>query len=168
MQKRIFLVAGLAILTTLQGADPKSGDNRDAASAFAKLKTLVGEWTTPDGKARLTYELTGGGSALVERESTDQMPGMMTVYHLDGNRLILTHYCMAGNQPRMQAAGLKPETGEIQFQFLDITNLTNPSAGYMHNATLRLIDNNHFDANWQFYEDGAPKMSEAFHYSRVR
>ena len=85
MQRPLFLIAGLAALVTLQGADPKPGASNDAAAAFARLKTLVGEWQANTGKARLTYELTGGGTALVERESADNVPGMMTVYHLDGS-----------------------------------------------------------------------------------
>ena len=75
---------------------------------------------------------------------------------------------MAGNQPRMQANGLNPETGEIQFQFLDVTNLASPGAGHMHNAKLRIVDNNHVDSEWQFYENGAPKMTESAHYTRVQ
>ena len=170
MHKRFLVITGLAVLTTLQAADPKPITGHDAAAAFARLKTLVGEWQadTPDGKARLTYELTGGGTALVERESDDKMPGMMTVYHLDGSRLILTHYCMAGNQPRMQASGINPDTGEIQFQFLDITNLASPAAGHMHDVKLRIVDENHVDSQWQFYENGAPKMTESAHYTRIR
>ncbi len=171
MQTRHFLITGWVALATLQAADLKPDAARtDAAAAFARLKTLVGEWEadTPQGKARLTYELTGGGSALVERESEDKMPGMMTVYHLDGARLILTHYCMAGNQPRMQARAINPDTGEIKFQFLDVTNLATPGAGHMHNATFRTIDDRHLDSEWQFYENGAPKMTESAHYTRVR
>src|SRR5579863_8610060 len=98
------LLTGLTALATLEAADLKPDNRADAAAAFARLKTLVGEWEAnrPDGKVRLAYELTGGGSALVERQAEEKMPAMMTVYHLDGDRLILTHYCMAGNQPRMQ------------------------------------------------------------------
>lgn len=164
------LITGLAVLGTLEGADPKPDTRADAVAAFARLKTLVGEWeaNTPDGKVRLAYELTGGGSALVERQTEEKMPSMMTVYHLDGDRLILTHYCMAGNQPRMQARGINPETGEIQFQFLDVTNLARPGAGHMHNAKLRVVDNSHLDSEWQFYENRAPKMTETAHYTRVR
>ncbi len=170
MQTRHFLITGLVALATLQAADLKPDTRTDAAAAFARLKTLVGEWEadTKDGKARLTYELTGGGSALVERQSEEKMPAMMTVYHLDGARLILTHYCMAGNQPRMQARAINPETGEIQFQSLDVTNLASPGAGYMHNMRLRLIDNSHLDSEWQFYENGASKFTELAHYTRVR
>jgi hypothetical protein len=170
MQLRYLLITELVALASLFAATPKSDSSIDAQAAFARLKTLVGEWETnmPDGKGRLSYELTGGGTALVERESADKMPGMMTVYHLDGDRLILTHYCMTGNQPRMQARAFNPETGEIKFQFLDATNLANPNAGHMHNATFRLIDHNHVVAQWQFYENGAPKMAEDFQYTRVR
>lgn len=170
MHIRTFLIAGLVSLATVLSASPKPETATDAAAAFARLKTLVGEWeaNTPNGKSHLSYELTGGGTALVERESEEKMASMMTVYHLDGSRLILTHYCMAGNQPRMQARGINRETGEIEFQFVDITNLASPGAGHMHNATFRIIDNNHIDSEWQFYENGAPKMTEAAHYTRVR
>jgi hypothetical protein len=172
MQTRHLLITGFVALTSLLAASPKSDSSTDAPAAFARLKTLVGEWegNLPDGKgkAHLSYELTGAGTVLVERDSTDQMPGMMTMYHLDGDRLILTHYCMAGNQPRMQARAFNPETGEIKFQFLDATNLANPKAGHMHNATLRVVDHDHVVAAWQFFEGGAPKMTESFEYTRVR
>ena len=72
------------------------------------------------------------------------MPAMMTVYYLDGDRLLLTHYCMAGNQPRMQARAFNPETGEVDFEFLDATNLA-PGGGHMHNAKFRVADNDHLE-----------------------
>ena len=166
MRNKLFLITGLAALTILQGA---SSPPTDASAAFARLKTLVGEWQadTPAGKATLRYELTGGGTALIERESAESMPGMMTVYHLDGSRVILTHYCMAGNQPRMQASAFDAES-EIQFRFLDATNLSTPGAGHMHNMRLRILDENHIEAAWEFYENGAPARTETFHYARVR
>ncbi|HMD49018.1 MAG TPA: hypothetical protein VKG79_07965 [Bryobacteraceae bacterium] len=170
MHTRTLLISGFVALAALLSASPKSESANDAPAAFARLKTLVGEWEAnmPDGKAHLTYELTGGGTVLVERESEDKMPSMMTVYHLDGDRLILTHYCMTGNQPRMQARAINLQTGEIQFQFLDATNLANPNAVHMHNVRLRLVDNNHLDADWQLYENAAPKETESAHYTRVR
>jgi len=92
----------------------------------------------------------------------------LTVYHLDGDRLLLTHYCMAGNQPRMQARSFNPESGELEFQFLDATNLTAAGTGHMHDARFRLIDNNHFSSEWDFYENGQRKFAESAQYTRVR
>jgi hypothetical protein len=170
MKRRYLLIANLLLAAAaIQAAGPKSERSSDAA-AFARLKTLVGEWEadTRMGKTHLSYEVIAGGTALVEKETGEKMPAMLTVYHLDGDRLVLTHYCMAGNQPRMQAKAFNPESGEVEFQFLDATNLTGPGAGHMHNATFRVVDNNHLATAWDFYEDGQKKFTETAEYTRVR
>ena len=138
--------------------------------SLARLKTLVGQWeaTTSSGKVHLTYELVSGDTALLERESSDTMPSMVTVYYVDGGRLLLTHYCMAGNQPRMQAKAFNADTGDLDFQFLDATNLASPGAGHMHNVKIHIVDNSHLASEWQFYENGKPKFSEAAQYTRVQ
>ena len=119
------------------------------------------------GKVHVSYELIAGGTSLVEKESGEKMPAMLTVYYLDGDRLLLTHYCMAGNQPRMQARAFNPETGEVAFEFLDATNLA-PGGGHMHNAKIRLADHDHFSSEWEFYENGQRKMAETAQYTRVK
>jgi hypothetical protein len=163
---RILLLAG----ATVCSAGERPGTIIDAKAAFARLKELAGEWqgNSSMGKTRLTYELIAGGTSLVEREKGERMPEMMTVYHLDGDRLILTHYCMAGNQPRMQARSFDARTGELKFEFLDATNLATQDAGHMRNVTLRLIDNDRMTSAWEFYEGGRSKMTESFEYSRIR
>ena len=93
------IIAAAATQIGHAGSDP----NTDTAAAFARLKTLVGEWKTEDAKESLTYELIAGGTALLEREAGAGRPTMLTLYHRDGNRLVLTHYCREGNQPGMQA-----------------------------------------------------------------
>lgn len=97
-----------------------------------------------------------------------KMPPKITVYHLDGDRLLLTHYCMLNNQPRMQARDFNPESSELRFEFLDITNLKAPGGGHMHNAILRFVDDNHFVSEWDFYENGQRKSTETFKYTRIR
>ena len=48
---------------------------------------------------------------------------MISMFHLDGpNRLLITHYCSAGNQPRMQASS-SPDGKTITFTFVDATIL---------------------------------------------
>jgi hypothetical protein len=146
----------------------------DPAAAFAQLKSLAGDWESkaPDGKkSHARYEVVSGDSAVVERFESDAMGpanAMITVYYLDGNRLRLTHYCMAHNQPRMQAESFDRSTGELRFTFLDATGLSGPEAGHMHNATFRFLDPHHFTADWQFFAGGQPKMTESMQYTRVR
>ena len=170
MRTHTLLIAGMLLSAIAATAgDAKSSGAIDAKAAFARLKTLAGQWkSNGSSQDRLRYEIIAGGTVLVERDTADNRPEMLTVYHLDGSRLVLTHYCMAGNQPRMQAERFDPETGELEFRFLDATNLANPGAGHMHNVRLRFVDNDHLDSVWQFYENGQPKMTETSRFSRVR
>jgi hypothetical protein len=168
IMKHLLLIASLVAASTGAVADtPKSDKTSDAAAAFARLKALVGEWES-DSKARVSYELVGAGTALVERETMPGMPPMLTVYYVDGERLLLTHYCMAGNQPRMQARRINAAAGEIDFDFLDATNLASPSAGHMHTAKVRLTDDNHFSSEWTYFENGQKKFGELAKFTRVR
>jgi len=171
MRIEYLLAAALLVGSTAgHGSDAKSGRTIDAAAAFSRLKTLAGEWEadTKEGKVHVSYEVVAGGTSLMERESSDKMPLMLTLFYVNGERLLLTHYCMAGNQPRMQAKRFDAGTGEIEFQFLDATNLTTPDAGHMHNASFHFTDDKHFQAEWQFYENGKLKFAENAQYTRVR
>ncbi len=175
MKPHLFLIANLLLASTAAHAadsQPASGNPAamDSAAAFARLQALAGEWQadTAMGKALVTYESIAAGTSLVEREAIGNMPVMITVYHMDGARLMLEHYCASGNQPRMEARSFNPETGELSFQFLDATNLANKDAAHMHNATLRLIDNDHLTAAWELFEGGQHKSVEHFEYTRVR
>jgi hypothetical protein len=170
MGTRNLLIVGLLATGAFYGASPKADAPGAGPAAYARLKTLAGEWEadSDQGKAHLKLELIAGGTALVERETAGQMPAMETVYHLDGARLLLTHYCMAGNQPRLEAKSFNAETGELQFRFLDITNLAAPGAGHMHDVLIRFVDDNHFQSEWQFFENGKPKFTEKALYTRVR
>ena len=171
MKTNLFLIANLLLTSAaVRASDNPADKSMDAKAAFARLKGLVGEWQadTSRGKARLTYELIAGGTSLVERESGENMPAMLTVYHMDGARLMLEHYCMAGNQPRMEARSFDSKTGELRFQFLDATNLAGKEAGHMRNATIRFVDGEHLSAAWEFYEGGQRKSTERAEYTRVR
>ena len=162
-------IASLLLASAAMTAAETKTAGADYVAAFERLKSLTGEWQaeTKMGKSRMSYELIAHGTTLVERESFDKMPAMMTVYHLDGDRLMLTHYCMAGNQPRMQARAFDPTTGVVQFQFLDATNLPDPKTPHMHNATIHIGDGR-LVHEWQFYENERLKETHAAEYTRVR
>jgi hypothetical protein len=163
------LLSTLTLLClAVQAADVKPAI--DGTAAWSKLKTLVGHWEGDGsmGKVSLTYELIAGGTALIERERTAKTPEMLTVYHLDGKRLVLTHYCMAGNQPRMEARSFNPGTGDLAFDFLDATNMPSPNAGHMRNVSMKLSDDKHLSSEWRFYENGQMTMNVTAQYTRVK
>ena len=171
MKRRLLLTATVMLaVAAAQAAGGGKSETSPYATAFARLKALAGDWEaeTDMGKAHLNYEVIGGGTAVVERETGEKMAPMMTVYYMDGQRLLLTHYCMAGNQPRMQARAFNPETGELEFEFLDATNLGTAGAGHMHNAKFRLADDHHLITEWEFYENGTQKFKENAQYTRVK
>jgi hypothetical protein len=45
-----------------------------------------------------------------------------------GGALVLTHFCGAGNQPRMRATRIDDGGRQVAFEMYDITNLSDPQA----------------------------------------
>ena len=132
-----------------------------AAAGFDKLKSLVGEWVAegPEGPVNVSYQMASGGSALIETRTPTNEPSMVTIFHLDGDKLMMDHYCSAGNQPRMRAEVSTGEVKKINFTFIDVTNLANPSAGHMRGLTFSFADEDHFTQVWMWREGGKDTSS---------
>jgi hypothetical protein len=178
MNARTLAVLMLATAALLLPPAAHAGDEAPAAAgeaaasaAFDRLKSLAGEWRgqTGDGKpATLTYTVIAGGHTVMEvyrAGSAEQ--AMYTLYHLDGERLMLTHYCVSNNQPRMQA-DLSGAPGEIRFAFFDATNLDDPNDGHMHRALIRFHDDDHISNAWTFRSKGADAFTETTDWERAR
>src|SRR5262245_12866207 len=92
-----------------------------ASAAFERLKSLAGTWkgTGGHGDAQepmtVTYKVTSGGSVVLETVAQGTEHEMITIYYLDGEDLVLTHYCALGNQPHMKAAA--QSDGKLVFSF---------------------------------------------------
>lgn len=137
----------------------------DAQKTFAKLKSLDGMWAgkSPEGQdVQVSYRATSNGSALMSEILGKE--DMITMFHLDGDRLLMTHYCGAGNQPRMKATA-SPDGKTVTFDFVDATNLASADAGHMHRMVLNLIDENHHTQQWTFLDHGK-EMKETFALQR--
>jgi hypothetical protein len=133
----------------------------DAASAFNVLKSMAGQW---EGQTQVTtWKLISGGSAMMEEMEHDSM---VTVYHMDDNRLLMTHYCAAQNQPRM-AAEVSADGKTITFNFIDGTNLAKPHDAHMQRMVLTILDQNHVSEAWTFLQDGKEK-TEVFKLTRKK
>lgn len=170
MRKALWFVVLFVVPMSLAAANLNASSS-SAAAGFERLKALAGTWQVNGnmGKGQATYEVVANGSAVIERFTISGMSSpMVTAYHLDGDKLELTHYCMAGNQPSMVAKGIDPARGELVFEFASVSNLTNPNGKYMHNATFKLVDDNHFTAAWTLFEGGKAKFTETSQYARVK
>lgn len=155
------------------GSPAVAADPSPAEEAFARLKTLVGTWhgDEADGAtSQAIYSLTGNGTTLVERYSRLDRDDhdMLTVYHLDGDRLMLTHYCIADNQPRMVAELDGEQRDRVRFVFLDATNLATADAGHMHQAVFRFLDADRMSQAWTFRQGGADAYTEEVMFRRLR
>jgi hypothetical protein len=125
-----------------------------AQKSFEELKSLDGSWEgkTPDGQTvEVAYRVTSNGSALMSEIKGKE--NMISMFNLDGDRVLLTHYCAAGNQPRMVASA-SPDGETITFDFLDATNLATPDAGRMTRLVLSMPDANHHTEEWIYTDHG--------------
>ena len=125
-----------------------------AQKSFTQLKSLSGSWEgkTSDGMPlQVSFHETAGGSALMSEIQGDH--DMVSMIHLDGpDKLLMTHYCGAGNQPRMQAT-VSPDGKTVTFTFFDGTNIA-PDAGHMQSMVLTMVDENHHTEDWTFVAQG--------------
>ena len=142
----------------------------DAQKSFDKLKTLSGSWEgratlvppqpdMPDGALmQLSLRVTSRGNALVHEMKEAGTPDdpkhydhPVTMLYLDGDRLLLTHYCDAGNRPRM-AARTSADGKTVEFDFVDVAGSTDH--GHMHHAVFTVIDANHHTEDWTYMMPG--------------
>jgi hypothetical protein len=140
----------------------------DAKATFEHLKTLNGTWegkANSDRTVKIVFRPTSGGSALMSEILGDE--DMVTMFHLDNNRVLMTHYCGAGNQPRMQA-NASPDGKTITFSFIDGTNMASPKTGHMDHLVITMPDADHHTEDWTFVQEDGKQMKEHFELARVK
>ncbi len=124
----------------------------DAKSAFEMLKQLAGSWQGEQGE--LDYELIAGGSVVKETLHTGPDNEMVSMYHMDGSELVMTHYCSGGNQPRMKLDVANSKPSALTFVFTGGSNLEAQSP-HIHGGTISFHDANTIEPKWNVYKDTA-------------
>ncbi len=174
---------GAVALCAATGAGPQDGaaearhelpsvTAEDAAAAYARFKNLAGEWVGTSTKGwtdREMISVIARQSAVMVISNFEAHPGetMATMIHMDGDRLMLTHYCVARNQPRLEATSIEDDGRTITFAFRDGTNLPSRDTGHMDKAIFRFVDDTHYSSQWTFYQDGQESWMEEIVYERV-
>jgi hypothetical protein len=161
---RLVLPIALLLITTAAFADS------DAQKSFDQMKTLAGNWEGPvtvvppqpdmssDKPIHVSLRTTSRGNALMHemqeagtQEDPTRYDHPVTMFYLDGDRLLLTHYCDAGNRPRMTAKS-SADGKVIEFDFLDVAGST--QYGHMRHAVFTVIDANHHTEDWTYMMPG--------------
>jgi hypothetical protein len=139
----------------------------DAHKSFDLLKGMEGNWAGKNQQGQpleVTFRLTSGGSALMSEIHGHGPENMVTMIHMDGDRLLLTHYCGAGNQPRMKV--IAADAKSVSFEFVDGTNI-GPGDGHMQQVTFTQPDANHHIEEWVFLDHGK-QTQQRFTLERVK
>ncbi len=168
------ILFALAVTITWPATGPLAGPgNPDGLPrmAFERLKSLTGTWmgkSTKGWEERIFFDSIAGGSVVVGH-SFDAHPDeeMYTMYHMDGDRLMLTHYCMAKNQPRLVATNIAVDGSKITFTFLDATNMASRNTGHMDSCVLTFKNDSTFTSRWTWYQDGKEEWMEEIVCRRV-
>ena len=171
-------IAAAAACVGVFADDKKDEPKKDPAKPAAKhaglerFKQLAGDWTGKDSagmfpEVRINYRVTAAGSAVVETLFPGAEHEMVTVYHADGDDFMLTHYCAAGNQPRMKA-----ERGgdgkKFVFKFAGATNLKSENDMHMHDATITFPDADSIVSEWTHYVNNKAAGTVKFEMKRKK
>jgi len=181
---RFWLVVAVLGLTTVAFAQSAATPAQsDAQKSFEKIKSLAGSWEgaakldppmdgTSNAALHVSMRVTSRGNALVHEmqaagtpEDPTKYDHPVTMFYLDNDRLLLTHYCDAGNRPRM-AARSSADGKTIEFDFLDVAG--NLDYGHMQHAVFTIIDANHHTEEWTFLMPGDKPMHARMDLQRTK
>ncbi|MDG3004936.1 hypothetical protein [Paludisphaera mucosa] len=161
------LVLSASLVATALGAgdEGKKSSPVTAKAAFDRLKTVVGEWKNSkpcnggegEGSDVVRYKLTGAGSALVETSSPDTPMEMISVYHLDGDDLKMTHYCAIKNQPRLKLDRAASTADRLVFVFDGGANIDPSKDMYISGLVMNFHPDGKIVSEWDCNQ-GAEKV----------
>jgi len=154
-------------------AEPRHEKGAAKNAGLEQFKQLAGEWVGKgkegDTKhhSRIVYKVTSGGSAVSETFDPGGEHEMVTMIHADGDALLLTHYCMLGNQPHMKAL---PKEGDnkVAFEFVRATNMKSDKDPHMHSVTYTFVDKDTIKSEWTYYVNGKEAGKEQFELKRKK
>jgi hypothetical protein len=188
------IVVGILAIPRLANADDSKGAAKagvDAKTAFAKVKTLAGTWkseitglhkagggkeTSGEYKQRekheedapVIYKVTGAGSALMETQFPGSNHEMVSVYHLDGDELRMTHYCAVGNQPRVKLDKANSTPDQLIFVFDGGTNLDPQKDMHIHGVKITFHEDGKVTSAWEGYMEGKSAGTTTFSLTRQK
>jgi len=173
----LFLVLLLASATQAPRTETKLEpvDGPRSLAAYQRLKAYTGDWeghSTKGWTGRERISDIAGGSTLMMQSTFSAHPadneGMATMIHMDRDRLLLTHYCVAKNQPRLALTAASSDLNLLEFTFLDGGNIADRNAGHMDRVVITLQGADKFTSRWTWYAKGQEQWLEEIVNTRVQ
>jgi len=163
------ILVAVSVLVLIGAAVTPAVEKPNSVLAFERLTSLVGEWKgAQDGtEMTLTYTLTADGSALMEEFRAGKTV-MVTMFTVDGDHLIATHYCSAGNQPQMMTKPITdPSAKSLTFELAHAYGMKTPDDWHNARLTVTMEDKQHLTQVWT-YEYNGKNGTNTFRFTRAR
>lgn len=174
MTRKAFAVAiSFGLLAAVAGWKAFGGEERgakvDARAAFDRLKLLAGAWKAEehmeghpaqDRPLSVVYKVTANGSVVMETLFPGTDHEMVSMYHVDGDDLRLTHYCAAKNQPHLKLDRAASTADALVFAFDGGTGFDPARDMHMHSGRIVFRDAKHVESEWDGYK-GRDKLHTA-------
>ncbi len=164
MKKKLigFLIFAVLCGTCFAGEHPS--EPYVGSAPFEKLKTLEGKWTgtvveggqTEEKPAEVIYEVSSGKTALVEKLFAGTPHEMVSIYNDENGGLVMTHYCMLKNQPKLRF--ISSEGNQILLEMTEEANGVKMTDNHMHSLKITFDSENEMTQEWDGYHDG--KLAE--------
>lgn len=142
-----------------QSPVPTPVTQSDAQKAFENMKILAGSWqgTIMGISINVTIRLASSRTAILHEATTGggRPPDHeITIFYVEGDRLLATHYCDAGNRARFEGK-MSPDGKTSEFSFLDVAGSTR--GGLLKRMAFTMIDANKHVIDITFVKpDGKP------------
>jgi hypothetical protein len=154
----------------LKRRDVTASAKPNSVQAFEQLASLVGEWkgTQGDTEIKLTYTVVASGSVLMEESRPAGQEAMVTMFSVDGDHILATHYCSVRNQPHMTTGPITESPGKtLAFSLTHVTGMNTPGDWHNTGLTVTLEDQQHLTQVWTYEYEGK-KGANTFHFTRTR
>ena len=164
-------IAFVALLIAFSAHAAPTGD--EARAVFDRFRSLEGSWrskSTQGWTQQSTKSVAAKGSVVVSRSRFDGAPndGMVSTWFMDGDRLLLTHYCEARNQPTLVLSKIENNGRRVTFTFLSGTNMASRDVGHMDSVVYEFLDDDRYTHRWSWYSKGKETWFETIESERVR
>jgi len=164
------LTVGIAICVGAR-ADEKKREPKAKEHALDKLTVFLGDWVLVGKDNKVTdkpgvrYTMISEGTAVME---TLFFPHRMTtIYHADGDGVMMTHYCAMANQPQMKLTKSDKEN-VLYFDYSGGTNIDIEKDMHMHQLTITRIGDDRMRHEWVMYKGREKGQAVTLNFARKK